>query len=48
MSTLLTRFLKEASVTDGLTCILALDHITGPIYLTVFPFGISIFVLGIR
>ena len=33
----LTWFLEEASVTELFMCLLSLDHITGPIYLMLFP-----------
>ena len=47
MSTFLTWFLKEASVTELFMCLLSLDHITGPIYLMLcFPY-VVVLILGI-
>jgi len=40
MSSFLTWFLKEASVSELSMCILSLDHITGPIYLILCFLGI--------
>ena len=47
MSTFLTCFLNEASVTELFMCLLSLDHITGPIYLMLcFPY-VLVLILGI-
>ena len=46
MSTFLTWFLKEASVAELLISIFSLDHITGLIYLILFPIDGGIYFLG--
>ena len=49
MSTILTWFLKEVSVTELLMCILTLDHITGPKYLILcFPWVVTYLFLFIQ
>ena len=47
MSTFLTWFLKEASVTELVMRILSLENITGPRYLILYFAYLVVFILGI-